>query len=144
MRRSGRTRTWPCWLLGTLGLLLLLQSMAACEGGRPAPTATRTPFVPQTAPTPASIQAYVEQAYLRQTKRLEVWDPQTKQVLAIDDPEVIRQFIDLLLSPDKRVDPAKPGPREPFLVGMVVPVKSEDHMVSADYDPQTTSSGCTM
>jgi hypothetical protein len=68
---------------------------------------------------------------------LEFADPETKQRRVIDDPEVIQQVIDLLLSPDKRANATALGPQEPFGFAMIVPVKSADHAVTADYYPRT-------
>lgn len=71
--RSGHTRIRSYWRLGVLGLLPLLLSLVACKGGKPAPTATLTPFAPQTVPTPSSIEHTLSRRTYRRPGAWSTW-----------------------------------------------------------------------
>ncbi len=135
-RRTWASLTHQLTSLAAPMLLLLSLAAVACAGQRVSPTLT--PFAPQAAPTPPSLAAYVEQAHLQQVRRLEFLDPRTKEQRVVDDPALIRQVLALLLSPGQAVDPTLRGPQKSFLLLMVVPVNSVDHVVSADYSPDTS------
>jgi len=124
-----------------LGFLLLLLTMAACQGGKPAPTATLTPFAPQTVPTPSSIEAYVERAHIQETQRVEYLDPLTQANRVVEDQALIQRVTSLLQSPDQPCDLSGSGPHESFLLVLSVPIRTDgkpvDHAVTVDYSPKT-------
>lgn len=141
----GSGPTFRSRLPTALGLLLLILSCAACHSAGPStpqsPTPTLTPFAPQTVPTPPSIGAYVEQAHLRETRRLEYLDPRTKRNHVTEDQALIQRVLSLLQSLDEPYDLSGSGPQDSFLLVFWVPIETDgkpvDHAVTADYNPKT-------
>jgi len=86
-------------------------------------------------------RAYIEQAHIQETRRLEYLDPLTQVNRVIEDQTLIQWVISLLQSPDEPCDLSGSGPHDSFLLVLSVPIRTDDkpvdHAVTVDYNPKT-------